>query len=225
MAVSASVLLQGGWYAIEQCGRLLQDAVTLHRARAYPSAVALALIAREELGRYIILRDFWRKVAEDGSLPTVEAVLAACDDHVEKQRQGQLSLTFRADSPGGGLARIVSAYIHNPPGSPEWKEAKAQLDTLLAKLQRRAPTDRHSTRMRALYVDLNESGTGWSRPCELTEGEAMNCLLDAVNDYALQVNNHLQPEILKSVDPALAAALDAWPERPPLPPAVWPFDT
>jgi hypothetical protein len=76
--------------------------------------------------------------------------------------------------------------------------------------------------MRALYVDLKDSGDAWSRPAELPELEATNCLTDAANDHSLQAHNHLQREILLHNDPELAAALDAWPERPALPPATWP---
>ena len=75
--------------------------------------------------------------------------------------------------------------------------------------------------MKALYVDINASGTAWNRPCELSQVEATNCLADAVNDYSSQVRR-LEPEILSTEDLKLAAALEAWPERPPLPPPTWP---
>jgi AbiV family abortive infection protein len=59
LSVSADVLLKGGWYSIEECGRLLRSAVTLYSNKEYASGVALALLAREELGRYRILLELW----------------------------------------------------------------------------------------------------------------------------------------------------------------------
>jgi hypothetical protein len=52
MDVVAPVLLKGAWYPLEQCGRLLSDAVALYRQKSYSTAVALAMIGREELGKY-----------------------------------------------------------------------------------------------------------------------------------------------------------------------------
>ena len=125
--VSADVLLRGAWYAIEQCGLLLRDAVALHRAKAYPSAVALALLGREELGRYKILLDFWKTAAKGAILPSVAEVRAACDDHEKKQRRAQLSLTYRSDG-SGELAKLLWVRMKSPPHSAEWKEAAAKLE-------------------------------------------------------------------------------------------------
>ena len=72
MDVTSAVLLKGAWYALEQCGSLLRDAVLLYRAKAYPSAVALAMIGREELGKHRMLLEEWRKSQDTGKLPSVE---------------------------------------------------------------------------------------------------------------------------------------------------------
>ena len=42
MEATPAVLLKGAWYALEQSGNLLRDAIVLYRAKAYSSAVALA---------------------------------------------------------------------------------------------------------------------------------------------------------------------------------------
>ena len=54
MRVAAEVFERGTCYSLEHCDHLLGDAATLYGARAYPSAEALALLAREELGGYRI---------------------------------------------------------------------------------------------------------------------------------------------------------------------------
>ena len=53
--VTANFLLEGAYYALEQCGLLLRDAVQLYNGSSYATAVVLAAFAREELGREKIL--------------------------------------------------------------------------------------------------------------------------------------------------------------------------
>jgi hypothetical protein len=69
--------------------------------------------------------------------------------------------------------------------------------------------------MRALYVDLNDFGSGWRRPSEVTD-DARAHLNDVANDYALLWFRY-QPETLARIEPKLAAALKQWPDRPALP--------
>jgi hypothetical protein len=46
--VTAQYLLEGTAYAVEQCGLLLRDAVTLFNVQSYRSAVVVTAFAREE---------------------------------------------------------------------------------------------------------------------------------------------------------------------------------
>lgn len=62
MSVTSQFILQGAAYALEQCG-LLRDANILYRNGSYASAVVLTAFAREELGRYRILLDLWRRAS------------------------------------------------------------------------------------------------------------------------------------------------------------------
>jgi AbiV family abortive infection protein len=220
MSVAPDVLLRGAWYALEQCGHLLQNAVALHGGRAYASAVALALLGREELGRYRILLDLWRQVV-GGKVVSVEDVRAACDDHVTKQREGQLSNVYRVEG-SGGLAELLRARIKTRPGTPQFKQIDDQVKQLDQTKVKRTPADRHSTRMRAMYVDINDGGTDWNRPAAMPEGEATNCLVDAANDYSIQANKLNKIEMLRALDAPLAAALAAWDDKPPLPAPTWP---
>ena len=57
-SITPEYLLQGAAYALEQCGLLLRDAIVLYRNGSYSSAVALAALAREGLGLYVV-RTFW----------------------------------------------------------------------------------------------------------------------------------------------------------------------
>ncbi|MGH9745367.1 MAG: AbiV family abortive infection protein [Candidatus Acidiferrales bacterium] len=220
MLVDDSTLLKGTWYAIEQAGHLLQHAAILHREKAYSSAAALGLIAREELGKYIILRDFWRDATGKGILPSVRHIRKACDEHVKKQRRAALSVSFTAEPPSR-LDRILRDRFRLDPQSATYKAFDKSLGLILEKALNRLPEDRHNARMAALYVDPTESGTGWHLPKELSADEVTKWLADAVNDYAGQ-RDRLCPNLLKGIEPALDSALASWPDRPELPEPVWP---
>jgi AbiV family abortive infection protein len=215
MGVRADVLLRGAWYAVEQSGLLLENAINLYSTKAYASAVLLALLAHEELGKCNILLDLWRN-ASGGADVSVEEVQRACDDHVEKQRQGQLSITYRSKN-GGGFANLLQERSKAQAGTPEYAELDKQarkIDDLKAK---RTPGERHSNRMRAMYVDLNDMGTDWSRPHLLPQEEATSCLTDAINDYSVKQDGLTQLDILRTSDPELATAISGWNDRPALP--------
>lgn len=221
MTVPAALLLRGTWYAIEQCGYLLQDAITLYRTAAYPSAIALAMIAREELGKYRILLDLWKNSTKTLISLGDDDIRAACSDHVEKQRQAHLSVTFMAAA-DTRLDRLFRTRFKHKPQDREYKEADAEIQKFIQALSRRTPADRHAIRKSALYVDLNESGTKWNRPREMGQDSAYKYLSDTANDYAGQIDR-LRPDLLRALEEfKLAIALDEWPERPELPNPVWP---
>src|SRR5260370_10937907 len=118
--VSVGALLKGSWYALEQCGLLLRHAKILHQAAAYPTVVALSLIAREELGRHYILLDLWRQAAEHGKQFSVNEVQKRCEDHMAKQRRGQRSEALRGDP---SVDRLVKAFQTHGLESQEAREA------------------------------------------------------------------------------------------------------
>jgi len=61
--VTAQFLFEGAVYALQHSGTLLRDAVNLYEQGAYPSAIVLALFGREELGKFVILRDYYENMA------------------------------------------------------------------------------------------------------------------------------------------------------------------
>src|SRR5258708_39176736 len=114
--MSPEDLLKGTFYALEQCGLLLRDANILYRNGSYASTIVLAAFAREELGRYRILLDLWRRARDGKDTFTADDVRKACDDHVTKQKAGMLSLTMRADRESG-LGKMLRASTENHPHS------------------------------------------------------------------------------------------------------------
>jgi AbiV family abortive infection protein len=213
--VSPQFILQGAAYALEQCGLLLRDANLLYRNGAHANAVVLTAFAREELGRYSIMLDFWRK-ASAGETFTPEQLKKACDEHVTKQRAGMHSTTMRADR-NSGLGEILVARTENHPQSPEWKRADADLKRIDETMKKRTPGDRHEKRTKALYVEPI-SGTEWNRPADTSATAAYEFLADAVNDYSIRYHQgYTTPgDMLKDIDADLDNALKQWATRPVL---------
>jgi AbiV family abortive infection protein len=208
VSVSPQYLLEGAVYALEQCGLLLRDANLLYRNGSYASAVAVALFAREELGRYRILLELRKKVL-DGDSVTIKKIQDRCRNHEAKQEAGMLSFVMRVtDTELGGLLGIYLRSIKE--GTDEWKTAKEQLE----QARRKVPVERHNQRMSALYVDA-VSPDRWNRPTsEISQITAHAYLQDAANDYSGQWDRYANPEIAKPDDPELYNALENWSGRP-----------
>src|SRR5690349_18515974 len=120
MDVSTSDLLEGVWYSLEQCGRLLKAAVALYKENDYSTAVGLAMLAHEELGKHRILREEWKKSVETGNSPSVEHIRSVCEDHIEKHRQGQMSATLMTEGPCA-LDTALRTRAASRPGDPGFK--------------------------------------------------------------------------------------------------------
>jgi AbiV family abortive infection protein len=216
--VSAECLLRGSLHALDHCSALLRDAVVLLRARRYSTAAALALLGREELGRHRILLGMWRAVATGGPDPTVEQVNNACgEDHVDKQREAQLSVMTRA-TPGTQVHQLVETVYFADATEAEKIAARERLDLIHERRKRRLPHERHQMRMRAFYVDLLEDGT-WSRPSDLPADDCYFAVWDAYSDYLPARDRIGEP--LVHEDQLLLSALDALPGgAPEFPPFI-----
>jgi AbiV family abortive infection protein len=224
-SLTPDVLLLGSLYALEQCGLLLTDASALIEQSRYPTGAAVALLAREELGRSRILLELWR-TSVGGTPITRQQVGDKCQDHVRKQQRAQLSLTYRTQR-GDQLDTILRERLHSPAGSPEREAAQEKLRLLDERRAKRQPHERHGKRMAALYVDLMPDGT-WSRPCELDPPDCAAEVEDALNDY-VSARQRFDEPIAFYDDVLLADALAALPHRPVFPPkpelslaAMWP---
>jgi AbiV family abortive infection protein len=211
-------LRQGAWYALEQAGRLLESSTVLFEMGDSSSAVGLAMLGREEIGRSRILR----RLAEDvqnGITIAPKDVRAAYEDHVDKQREGMFGTALRAE-PGTELHRLFRERIDNPPYSEAWHKADEELKRVHKSKRKRAPSTYHDLRTRAFYVDLQESGA-WYRPCDIARQDAKNEIIDAVNDYAGE-RDRLRLEVLKDDFPEMADALETISPRVSLPLPRWP---
>lgn len=216
MDATPQFFLEGSYYALVQCGRLLNSAVILYKADEHATAVGLAALAREELGRSWYLRD-QRKNVVQGKKFSVEEISEACKDHVRKQEWGQVSSVQRVltDSVYG---KLLQDRFRADPQSKERRDLDEQVEKIGKRQTTRTPEDRHDLRMKALYVEPNDAGTDWNKPWEKDKEEAKHFVQDAINDYTVQVNSSWHIDSLKLSDLELAQAVEAWTTRPGLPP-------
>lgn len=217
--VSDTVLLQGSWCALEQAGRILCASTAAFDSGDSATGLALAMLAREELGRSFLLRDLAAEVLSGKSF-SADEVNTRCEDHVRKQKAAVLSTTLRVVPPGG-LAEALRTQSVAARGTPAWADARALIRTASCAKQKRDPNDRHLTRMRALYVDLNPDGLTWSRPSDIDRTTAREEIEDAVGDYALALDA-LRDEVISADFPEMAAARQSMNPAPKLAEPRWP---
>lgn len=208
--VTAQFLLEGAVYALQHSGTLMRDAVTLYDQSSYPSAVVLAMFGREELGKFIILRGYFEEVTA-GETVSLNRIKQKCSDHIKKQNRAILSIVLRGSS---GLVRGSS-----PPGSRAFEKAEAKVKKMAARKMSEIPHQRHKLRLSSLYVEPSEDGLGWLRPQQQDKEEALNEIMEAVNDYS-SAYDHL---VRGNDDPnVMLTAFQAWADRPQLLEPVWP---
>ena len=216
MTVSARYLLEGFWYALEQCGRLLHDAIGLYELGRFGTAAGLAMLAREEMGKARILFKLSGEV-EAGRALSQRELAETLEDHLEKQTHGQLSVVL-SGAQGTQLDKLIRATMD--PSHPDFEAATAELDEVRKRKMRRIPDERHSLRQRAMYVDPTETGEGWNRPAGFTKDESRDQLFQAMNDYSTMFQNLKYAERYEK----LRERLSDWPARPELPERRWPRD-
>lgn len=186
------------------------------------------MFGREELGRSRLLRDCAREVRGGKTLQAHE-ITNRCGDHVKKQEASAFSITLRPSS-GSQLGKALSALTEHEPGSEQWDSANDIINSAVDAKRKRQPQERHQARCTSVYVDLNDAGTDWLRPVDITKDEARNNIVGAVNDYAHEVdrltNEGLGPPLqqhspqLSVEEMSIARARMSHPVD--IPPPMWP---
>lgn len=204
--VAEATLVEGVWYAMEQAGRLLIAATREYRACDAGSAVALAMFAREELGRSRILLDLAQDVHAGAALGAKE-VRRRCSNHTEKQDRGALSVVFRT-SAGHPLDDALRRRFEAAFGSPEYEAAQSEIDAATTAQAMSQPANRHRDRMSGVYLDLAMDGQSWERPLDIDAAFAREVVEDAINDYANARQWFVDP-LLHTTDTRLLAIVPA----------------
>ena len=207
-------LMKGGWFALEQAGRLINDALVLLEAGSYSTAAGLALLSREELAKGRELFALWM-AADRGEAVTREDAVARIDrlSHVEKQRRGGSTFGISVDK------ATIDLLLAGPAAAPQrYEEVRTKLNLLFERLMKRGPSDRAVQRERAFYVDASPEKDGWRRPSDILADEAKDIMDDARRDYWQQREAPGIPARAADMQ-RLLAALERWSDRPSLPPA------
>jgi AbiV family abortive infection protein len=212
VGLPAETLLRGVWFAAEQAGCLLHDACVLFDAGSEATATVIALFAQEEIGESKILIEFWRRALRGESV-TAAAVGRPVTDHEEKQRAGSFGVSLYQPN-DTVLGRAMASAVTGT----ETPDDRALVDAAAARKRARGPQDRHTLRMRTLYVDLSENGITWRRPRnEVTPMEAYRAVNAAADAYANLHGILTEPADLRPTFSDLREAVDTWHHRPPLP--------
>lgn len=215
--------MKGAVYALEQCGLLITGAVTLMDQKLYSSAVVLAAFAREEMGRSIILTNFFDEITKNKKDVTIQDIKRACEDHITKQKWGQLSTSFRFqnDSQAGKLMlRRMELLRLGQQFSKEYTEVEIKAAELMERVRKRTPSDRHKARTQALYVEPDQSGLGWNIPKDITPEFARDFVIDAANDYS-SARQHINTESSGDATEFIKQ-VRKWKSRPEIPLPIWP---
>src|SRR5262245_7501030 len=101
-------LLEGAVYALQNSGDQMRDAVLLFNQGSYPNSIVLAMIGREELGKFNMLQDEFNRIAagEDVYLDDVRKSFRGRTAHLKKQEMAVLSTVVRTQ-PGEPLYDLL----------------------------------------------------------------------------------------------------------------------
>lgn len=188
--VTERFLLEGIFYAAEQAGLLLRDALITYTNKSYSTAIVLAAFAREEIGRASILGMFRKRIVNKGKAVTLDEIQTACEEHEIKQQFSQIAIGERGDP---ATMKMLQDLGEMNPKSDEYKAAHAEAWKVLTSKKKRASGARHKARMAALYVEPNQSGAGWDRPID-TSPEAAKMFLEDARQQYWTLFNVLQPD-------------------------------
>ncbi len=198
--LSTDDIIQGAYFAVEQAGRLVNDAALLFSQQRWATALALSVFSLEEIGKAEMLLS---KAADaDRTGPKTRDMVRDphLKHHISKLIQAR-KITLTASLGWWGDVPADAAQV-----------AK-QLEDALDRYAQAAPTEAHQARMRALFVDLLDD-EWWSRPVEITEADAHDWLTKANIEYRRvweQFVNTTDP-LLKKVKKTLGVRLPDLPE-------------
>jgi AbiV family abortive infection protein len=167
------------------------------------------MLAREEYGK---ARRLFALAAEGQDVDANDVVITR---HIDKQRLALVSVMLPSSDSESSLVESLREMSAHKIGTVEWTEAARAFAAAMEPIVGRLPQDRHRARMRSLYVDWDSTTGRWLRP-EMTADEARHQLDHAINDYTTHERN-IDVDMTGTLGGAVAALLDAWPQRPTLP--------
>jgi AbiV family abortive infection protein len=179
----ATDITEGAFYAMEQAGILINNAVALYNRNSWSSGLVLGVFAWEELGKAEMLLQ--RGIDADLAGPkTREQVLAGANRHETKLKAGRGPITV--------IAPVISWGDIPEPNTQERIELEKRLDEAQKRALENAPSEGRAARMKALYVDLLPNGT-WSRPKDIKPSEAYELISAVSIEYEVRSTKFANP--------------------------------
>jgi AbiV family abortive infection protein len=222
--VTDVMLAHGVWYAIEQCGLLLCDALKLYEQVQFPTAISLALLANEEFGKSRNLLDLWDDMEKGNSVTAAQvedAVRAKQQVHQVKQAAALVGISAgvaRNTEIGSLLYDLAQKLIairktliaNNQPAEDLRPQLLADPDAKkLARAMKKA-------REQVLYVDFDPVRGTWLRPRDAFGTEVKELAWLVITQVRNIYVNFPENLLRGKHSPKLAAELSSWTARPAL---------
>ncbi len=177
--VSRQSIALGACYALEHATHLLEDAAHLYsRARA-STALHLAVMAREELGRFNLLAQHHREMHEE-EFADSKKLATSLKPHKDRLNAGQSTVPVPLTSVQ--MAKWLTAIQQNDEQTISIMSQEIHLRA--NKIKPHQIAEWHQRRMKAQYVDLDANTGKWSRPSEVTLSEAYTLIRTVLAEIA-----------------------------------------
>jgi AbiV family abortive infection protein len=164
-------LREGACYALEHCVHLAEDAAMLYAVKRFSTSFCLAVMAREELGRFNLLWQQSIEVGDDGAI-CAKTVAKQLKSHKEKLRAGQsiVAVEMAPDEMKNEMKKWMAAITTNDVATID--AISQEVRKRAATVRRHAPSALHKQRLQAQYVDLDARDGTWSTPSGIGQTEA-----------------------------------------------------
>lgn len=177
--INQKSLALGACYALIHAVNVLEDATILYSQKRPSASFHLAVMAREELGRFNLLSERHHKLAPEEQVDA-EELTQSLQPHKIKLRAGQS--TVPVPMTAKQFAAWEDAISQNDEAaiSAISKDVRAHAD----KLKPHQAAALHQRRLKAQYVDLDAQTGQWSRPTDVTMVEASSLIRTVMAEIA-----------------------------------------
>jgi AbiV family abortive infection protein len=169
----------GACYAIAHAVNVLEDAALLYSQKRASSSFHLAVMAREELGRFNLLAERHHGLPANEYVDGTE-LLRHLQPHKIKLLAGQsvvpVPMTLEE-------LRVWQAAIERNDETAS-SAISQQIRTRAAKLKSHQVAALHQQRLKAQYVDLDPQTGQWSRPSEVSMADASTLICTVMAEIA-----------------------------------------
>lgn len=178
-------LFKGAGLSLKNACNIINASVYLLDKKYYPQAVALATYAHEQIGQFRILEEIYFDAEAKKRITPFDLKKKLESGHVYKQMKAVsgIGLTYPRDSQQG----ILNENFHKAIREQDFekiKELEKDRQALVDRKRKRMPQDRENTRLKSLYVDINNSGDDWMIP-EFNPMYAFNFVAGTCSDYGV----------------------------------------